>query len=98
MGVFTDGAATIRAPRAAAHRLILRDLKVSLEDEDCRARLVAEKLLEEGLARVSEAAEIAEEHDVVAAAIIWSRVCLFGWKEEGSMSEAGVYLLGDFIL
>jgi len=53
---------------------------VSLEDEDCRARLVAEKLLEEALARVLEAAQIAEEDDVVAAAIILSRVYLFGGK------------------
>lgn len=67
-GAFT-GAATIRAPRAP-HRFSFRDLKLSLEEEDCRARLVAEKLLEEGLARVSEAAEIAEEHDVAAAAAI----------------------------
>lgn len=64
----------MRAPRAepvpaAAHRRSLRDLKGSLEEGDWRARLVVEKvvLVVVDLARVSEAVEIAEEHDVVAA-------------------------------
>ena len=70
-----------------------------MEEEDCRARLVAEKLLEEGLARVSEAAEIAEEHDVAAAAAIIAEEgveCV--WVERGFTKWDSSIFVGDFIL